>query len=81
MLWYQQVTPHDLRDYDFQISPILTNESVGGVQTEVVIGAGKAGKVIAFRADNGMHAERDPVSFKTNFPDRPAWRRVWARPV
>jgi outer membrane protein assembly factor BamB len=53
VLWYQQVTSHDLRDYDFQVSPVITNESVGGVQTEVVIGAGKSGKVIAFRADNG----------------------------
>ena len=23
LLWYRQVTPHDLRDYDFQDSPIL----------------------------------------------------------
>ncbi|MGC1184588.1 MAG: PQQ-binding-like beta-propeller repeat protein [Candidatus Dormiibacterota bacterium] len=54
LLWYQQVTPHDVRDYDFQISPIITTEEIDGVQTEVVIGAGKSGKVIAFRADNGQ---------------------------
>ncbi len=53
LLWYQQVTPHDVRDYDFQDSPIVTTEQIGGVATEVVIGAGKSGKVIAFRADNG----------------------------
>ena len=53
MLWYQQVTAHDLRDLDFQVSPIVTTENVGGTQTEVVIGAGKSGKVVAFRADNG----------------------------
>ena len=23
LLWYDQVTPHDVRDYDFQLSPIL----------------------------------------------------------
>jgi alcohol dehydrogenase (cytochrome c) len=53
LLWYQQITPHDLRDYDFQDSPIITTELVGGVATEVVIGAGKSGKVVAFRADDG----------------------------
>jgi outer membrane protein assembly factor BamB len=49
VLWYQQVTSHDLRDYDFQVSPVIA--TING--TEAVIGAGKAGKVIAFRADNG----------------------------
>jgi outer membrane protein assembly factor BamB len=53
VLWYQQVTAHDLRDLDFQVSPIVTTENVGGTQTEVVIGAGKSGKVVAFRADDG----------------------------
>lgn len=49
VLWYQQVTAHDLRDLDFQVSPVIT--TIGG--TEAVIGAGKSGKVIAFRADDG----------------------------
>jgi len=40
LLWYDQVTPHDVRDYDFQVSPIVA----GGR----VIGAGKAGRVIAW---------------------------------
>jgi alcohol dehydrogenase (cytochrome c) len=38
--WSNQVTPHDVRDYDFQTTPILA----GGL----VIGAGKAGRVIAW---------------------------------
>jgi alcohol dehydrogenase (cytochrome c) len=38
--WANQVTPHDVRDYDFQTTPILA----GGL----VIGAGKAGRVIAW---------------------------------
>ena len=53
LLWYQQVTPHDLRDYDFQDSPIVLSVPVHGVRTEIVIGAGKSGKVIAFRASDG----------------------------
>jgi alcohol dehydrogenase (cytochrome c) len=53
LLWYQQVTPHDLRDYDFQDSPIIVTVKIRGVPTESVIGAGKSGKVIAFRAADG----------------------------
>jgi outer membrane protein assembly factor BamB len=44
LLWYDQVTPHDIRDYDFEATPILA--TVGG--TELVLGAGKAGRVIAW---------------------------------
>jgi alcohol dehydrogenase (cytochrome c) len=41
LLWFDQVTPHDVRDHDFQLSPILTGDTV--------IGAGKGGRVIAWR--------------------------------
>jgi alcohol dehydrogenase (cytochrome c) len=44
LLWYDQVTPHDVRDYDFQTSPILA--TVGG--RRAVFGAGKGGRVIAW---------------------------------
>ncbi|MDX6466059.1 MAG: hypothetical protein QOI27_1099 [Gaiellaceae bacterium] len=44
LLWYDQVTPHDVRDYDFQASPILA--TVAG--RPVVLGAGKAGRVVAW---------------------------------
>ena len=44
LLWYDQVTPHDVRDYDFQATPILA--TVDGV--DLVFGAGKAGRVIAW---------------------------------
>jgi alcohol dehydrogenase (cytochrome c) len=53
LLWYRQVTPHDLRDYDFQDPPIVVTVKVHGVPTEAVIGAGKSGQVIAFRASDG----------------------------
>jgi alcohol dehydrogenase (cytochrome c) len=54
VLWHKQVTPHDVRDYDFQESPIISTQDINGTQTEIVIGAGKSGKVVAFRADNGQ---------------------------
>ena len=44
LLWYDQVTPHDVRDYDFQATPVLA--TLDGV--DVVFGAGKAGRVIAW---------------------------------
>jgi alcohol dehydrogenase (cytochrome c) len=42
--WFDQVTPHDVRDYDFEATPILA--APGG--RELVLGAGKAGVVIAW---------------------------------
>jgi outer membrane protein assembly factor BamB len=54
LLWYHQVTPHDVRDFDFQDPPILADELIAGKPTEVVVGAGKSGKVIAFRASGGQ---------------------------
>lgn len=53
LLWYRQVTPHDLRDYDFQDSPVVVTVPIRGVRTEAVIGAGKSGRVVAFRASDG----------------------------
>ncbi len=53
LLWYRQITAHDVRDYDFQDSPIITTQKIAGNNTEIVIGAGKSGKVVAFRAGNG----------------------------
>jgi outer membrane protein assembly factor BamB len=40
LLWHDQVTPHDIRDYDFEATPIVVGSRV--------IGAGKAGLVIAW---------------------------------
>lgn len=46
LVWFDQVTPHDVRDYDFQLPPILAGR--------LVIGGGKAGRVIAW--DRTTHA-------------------------
>src|SRR6266511_5964575 len=52
LLWYDQVTPHDVRDYDFQVSPILATLGAGADERNVVFGAGKAGRVIAWDRDS-----------------------------
>ena len=44
LLWFDQVTPHDVRDHDFEATPILAH--VGGA--DLVFGAGKAGLVVAW---------------------------------
>ncbi|MEP6977028.1 MAG: PQQ-binding-like beta-propeller repeat protein [Thermoleophilia bacterium] len=44
LLWHDQVTPHDVRDYDFEATPVLA--TLGGA--DLVLGAGKAGRVIAW---------------------------------
>jgi outer membrane protein assembly factor BamB len=49
LLWHDQVTAHDIRDYDFQDSPVLA--TVAG--RRVVFGAGKAGRVVAW--DRSTH--------------------------
>lgn len=51
--WYTQVLPHDLFDYDLQVSPILARLPVNGGQKDVVFGAGKMGKVFAFDRQTG----------------------------
>jgi len=48
LIWYTQVYPHGLFDYDFQISPVLTTANVSGKERDMVIGAGKMGRVYAF---------------------------------
>ena len=44
LLWHDQVTAHDVRDYDLQDSPVLA--TIGG--RRLVFGAGKAGRVVAW---------------------------------
>jgi outer membrane protein assembly factor BamB len=44
LLWHDQVTRHDIRDHDFQASPILATVDA----RKVVFGAGKAGRVVAW---------------------------------
>src|SRR5258707_11524007 len=45
LLWYDQVTKHDVRDYDFEASPIIVGRTV--------FGTGKAGRVVAWDRVNG----------------------------
>jgi outer membrane protein assembly factor BamB len=60
LLWSDQVTPHDVRDYDFQLPPLLVDG--------LVVGAGKAGRVIAW--DRSTRARRWETSVGAHRNDR-----------
>ena len=53
LVWHDQVTPHDVRDHDFQLSPVLATVDAPDGTRELVIGGGKAGRVIAW--DRATH--------------------------
>jgi len=57
LLWYYQLTPHDLFDWDLQNSPVLT--TARGQQ--VVIDGGKAGILIELNAKTGKLLWKLPV--------------------
>jgi outer membrane protein assembly factor BamB len=57
LLWYYQLTPHDLYDHDLQDPPILT--TIKGKQA--VIAAGKSGIVIALDSHTGKLIWKRPV--------------------
>ncbi len=61
LLWYYQLTPHDLYDLDLQNSPILT--TANGKQ--VVVDAGKAGIVVELDAQTGKLLWKLPVGVHT----------------
>jgi outer membrane protein assembly factor BamB len=53
LLWYDQVTKHDVRDYDFAPSPIVVGKTV--------YGAGKSGRVVAWNRVNGRRLWSTPA--------------------
>src|SRR6266567_5604353 len=61
LLWYYQLTPHDLYDWDLQNSPVLTTAH----GQPVVIDGGKAGIVIELSAQTGKLLWKLPVGVHT----------------
>jgi len=57
LLWYYQLTPHDLYDWDLQNSPVLTTAH----GQPVVIDGGKAGILIELNAQTGRLLWKLPV--------------------
>jgi outer membrane protein assembly factor BamB len=59
LLWHDQVTPHDVRDYDFQATPVLGDD-------DLAFGAGKAGRVIAWNRGTQRRAWEAVVGLHLN---------------
>ena len=57
LLWYYQLTPHDLYDWDLQNPPVLTTAN----GRQVVIAGGKAGVIIELDAQTGKLLWQRPV--------------------
>jgi alcohol dehydrogenase (cytochrome c) len=57
LLWYYQLTPHDLYDWDLQDSPVLTTAA----GQPVVIDGGKGGILIELNAQTGKLLWKLPV--------------------
>ncbi|HMW45669.1 MAG TPA: PQQ-binding-like beta-propeller repeat protein [Solirubrobacterales bacterium] len=51
--WFFQAVPHDFRDYDLQLPPILATFRVNGRKRDVVITGGKMGTVYVVDRRNG----------------------------
>jgi outer membrane protein assembly factor BamB len=76
LLWYDQVTPHDVRDYDFSATPILAE--LDGAP--MVFGAGKAGLVIAWNRRTRRRVWSTPVGLQRNASGPLPRRRVTVCP-
>jgi outer membrane protein assembly factor BamB len=57
LIWYYQLTPHDIFDHDLQDSPILSTDN----GTPIVIDGGKAGILVAVNAETGKLVWKTPV--------------------
>jgi glucose dehydrogenase len=57
LVWYYQLTPHDIADWDMQNSPILTTAN----GKNVVIDGGKAGIVVSVDQSTGKLLWKTPV--------------------
>ena len=57
LVWFYQLTPHDIFDYDLENPPILANAN----GRQIVIDAGKAGIVVAVDAKTGKPIWKRPV--------------------
>lgn len=66
LAWYHQVKPYDIFDLDFQAPRILATVPIGGDDTDIVIGSGKLGRVVAFDRDRGQKLWDRPVGRHQN---------------
>lgn len=66
LLWYNQVLPHDLFNFDFQVSPILATVRINGSERGILMGSGKGGVVYGFDQETGETLWRTPIGLHQN---------------
>ena len=76
LLWYHQLTPHDLYDWDLQDSPVLTTAH----GQPVVVDGGKAGILIELSAQTGKLLWQLPVGVHSGH-DHDGVRTEYAKPA
>jgi outer membrane protein assembly factor BamB len=73
--WHDQVISHDVRDYDFAVTPMLAIVPIDGHSTDIVVGAGKGGRVVAWNRDTHARLWESAVGVHRNdtgpLPRRP----------
>lgn len=74
--WYDQVTPHDVRDQDFEATPMLVTAN----GTRLVVGGGKGGHVIAWNRDTRKRVWETTVGIHRNDTGPLPRRRVTVCP-
>lgn len=66
LVWYNQVRPHDINDYDLQLPPILATATYAGKTQDVVLTAGKMGYVYMMNRQTGDLLWSIPVGTHQN---------------
>lgn len=64
--WYYNVLPHDLFDWDNQLTPVLADVAVGGTERKVVFTSGKHGLVVCLDRETGEVLWNVPVGKHMN---------------
>jgi outer membrane protein assembly factor BamB len=82
MIWYNQVWPRDIFNYDFQNPPILAVAQIDGEDRPIVIGTGKMGRVYGFDRATGDLLWETPVGLHENdeLPELPLGEVVTVLP-
>ena len=66
VLWNINIKPHDLFDLDNQLTPLVANVEIGGVDTGVVFSSGKHGYVVCAARESGTEIWRRSVGYHQN---------------
>ncbi|MBI2101083.1 PQQ-binding-like beta-propeller repeat protein [Candidatus Woesearchaeota archaeon] len=68
MMWYYQLTSHDLYDHDIGVSIILEEIEINGKKEKIIVAGSKSGYVLVLKANNGKLLY-NPVPISIHFND------------